>query len=173
MPDQMATKGARNRALLEAAVRSHPQEPYWRYQLGKDHEVHDRFELAWQAYEVALGQLGPQARREPPWRHDLVLRSLFTLKAIGQVEAAVQLAERDMATWPDSPDFFFVLGDVLLDLATRRPEQAGIILPMIESAWRQCLQIGENPALEGAVHGRGSFLAQHNLDLLLGTMTVL
>ena len=170
MPDQMQAKGARNRALLEAAVQSHPLDPYWRYQLGKDHEVHDRFEAAWTAYDAALQQLGPQARREPPWRHDLILRSLYTLKATGRLEAAIHLAELEMPNWPDSPDFYFVLGDVLLDFAAGRADEAAHLLPMIESAWRQCLQIGENPALEGAVHGRGSHLARHNLDALLGTL---
>lgn len=170
MPEQMKTKGPRNRALLEAAVADHPQDAYLHYQLGKDHEVNDRYADAWPAYEQALRLLGPQARREPPWRHDLILRSLYALKAGGQVEQAIQLAEAEMANWPDSPDFYFVLGDVLLELATALPEQATEILPMIENAWRQCLAIGENPQLEGAVHGRGSHLARHNLALLLGTM---
>ena len=173
MPDQMQAKGARNLALLEAAAQSHPDDPYWRYQLGKDHEVHDRFEAAWAAYDAALQQLGAQARRDPPWRHDLILRSLYTLKATGKLEAAIQLAEAEMPNWPDSPDFYFVLGDVLLDFAASQPAQAADLLPMIENAWRQCLQIGENPALEGAVHGRGSHLARHNLDALLGTLAAM
>lgn len=170
MPEQMQAKGERNHALLEAVVDSHPDDPYWRYQLGKDLEVHDHFEAAWAAYDAALQLLGTQAQREPPWRHDLVLRSLYALKATGRLENAIHLAEAEMPNWPDSPDFYFMLGDVLLDFAASKPEQAAGILPMIESAWRQCLHIGENPRLEGAVHGRGSHLAQHNLDALLGTM---
>jgi len=54
-----------------------------------------------------------------------------------------------------------------------QPAQASDILPMVENAWRQCLSIGENPSLEGAVHGRGSHLARHNLALLLGTMAAI
>lgn len=173
MPAQMQVKGARNAALLQAAVQSQPDEPYWRYQLGKDHEVHDRFDAARAAYDAALQQLGDAARREPPWRHDLILRSLYTLKACGRLEAAVHLAQAEMANWPDSPDFYFVLGDVLLELAISQPGQAAELLPMIEGAWRQCLQIGENPQLEGAVHGRGSHLARHNLNALLGTLAAL
>lgn len=170
MPEQMHAKGDRNRQLLEAALAQAPHDAYLHYQLGKDHEVHDRFDAAWPAYEQALQGLDPQARRDPPWRHDLILRALFTLKATGRAAQALELAQSEMANWPDSPDFFFVLGDVLLELATGNPQQAAEILPMIESAWRQCLAIGENPSLEGAVHGRGSHLAQHNLALLLGTM---
>jgi len=170
LPEQMQAKGARNRQLLEAAVQAAPADAYLRFQLGKDHEVHDRFEAAWPAYELALAQLGPQAGRSPPWRHDLVLRSLFVLKATGRLDQAVHLAEAEMAHWPDSPDFFFVLGDVLLDFAMAHPEQAGSLVPLIEDAWQRCLLIGENPQLDGAVAGRGSHLAQHNLDALRATL---
>lgn len=173
MPAQMQTKGTRNQKLLQLAVAAHPQDAYLHYQLGKDEEVHDRFDAAWPSYAASLQLLGTQARRDPPWRHDLILRSLFTLKALGQLDEAIALAEAEMPNWPDSPDFYFVLGDVLLDLAMAQPEQAPEILPMIENAWRQCLTIGENPALEGAVHGRGSHLVQHNLNLLLGTMAAI
>ena len=170
LPSQMQAKGDRNRRLLEAAVRLAPQDAYWQYQLGKDHEVHDRFEAAWQAYDIALGQLGPDAGRSPSWRHDLVLRSLYALKATQRLEAAIHLAEREMPHWSDSPDFYFVLGDVLLDFAAAQPQQAEALLPMIRGAWERCLEIGENPGLEGAVHGRGSHLARHNLDALRATL---
>jgi glycosyltransferase involved in cell wall biosynthesis len=166
LPEQMQAKGDRNLRLLELAVAEHPQEPYWHYQLGKDHEVHDRFQAAWLAYDQALHQLGSQAGREPAWRHDLVLRSIYTLKRLKQLEEAIQLAESEMPHWPDSPDYFFVLGDVLLDFAVAHPARAADLLPLIHQAWQQCLAIGENPRLEGAVHGRGSHLAEHNLTLL-------
>jgi len=63
-----------------------------------------------------------------------------------------------------------VLGDVLLDFAMAHPEQAGSLVPLIEDAWQRCLLIGENPQLDGAVAGRGSHLAQHNLDALRATL---
>ena len=71
-----------------------------------------------------------------------------------------------MAGWSHSPDFFFALGDLLLDWATEEPTRAGDLLPMIESAWLRCLQIGESPDLEGSVAGRGSALAARNLAVL-------
>lgn len=166
LPEQMRTKGDRNRQLLELAVQQAPHNAYLHYQLGKDHEVHDRFEPALQAYNQALSLLGPETSREPSWRHDLMLRRLFTLKALGHLSEAVQYAETEMPTWHDSPDFYFVLGDVLLDFVVAHPEQAGHLVPMIRQAWERCLEIGENPSLEGAVHGRGSVLARQNLSLL-------
>lgn len=165
----MRAKGDRNRLMLERAVAEAPHDPYLHYQLGKDHEVHDRFDAAWLAYEKALRLLGTAPAREPPWRHDLILRTLYTLKARGQIDAAIELADREMPQWQDSPDFHFVLGDVLLDYAIAHPTEHAQVLPMIEHAWERCLEIGENPDLEGAVQGRGSHLARHNLDLLRDT----
>jgi hypothetical protein len=166
LPEQMARKGNRNRTLLEQAVHENPHDAYLQYQLGKDHEVHDRFELALHCYDRAITLLSLQAGKAPGWRHDLILRTLFALKAASRLNEAVQLAEAEMPNWSSSPDFYFVLGDVLLDFAIAHPENHAALLPMIEDAWRQCLIIGENPNLEGAVVGRGSHLAQHNLDLL-------
>ncbi len=170
LPEQMAQKGARNRHLLEEAVRQAPLDAYLHYQLGKDHEVHDRFLEARPHYEQAMQLLGDQAGREPAWRHDLVLRHLFTLKATGQVQAAVVCAEQEMPNWQDSPDFFFVLGDVLLEMAVTQPETGPSLLPMIEECWQRCLSIGENPRLDGAVAGRGSHLARQQLDLLASVL---
>ena len=79
-----------------------------------------------------------------------------------------------MPHWQHSPDFFFALGDLLLDWATEEPARAGELLPMIESAWLRCLEIGERPDLEGSVTGRGSTLAARNLVVLYeGTGQVL
>ena len=61
----------------------------------------------------------------------------------------------------------FAIGDVLLDLAAEQPQQADALIPMMEQAWRRCLEIGERPDQSGAVQGRGSHLAAHNLALLL------
>ena len=173
LPEQRTSKGDRNQRLLALALQDQPDDAYLHYQLGKDLEVRDQFGQAWPAYASALALLGPQAGRDPAWRHDLVLRTLYTLKACGRVPEAIDLAQAEMPHWPDSPDFYFVLGDVLLDHAVAHPEQAHEVVPMIESAWRQCLVIGENPGLEGAVAGRGSVLAERQLQLLQDVVTAL
>ena len=71
-----------------------------------------------------------------------------------------------MPRWPDSPDFFFTLGDLLLDWAAAEPARGAELLPMIESSWLRALEIGERPELQDTVRGRGSFLAAHNLAVL-------
>ena len=155
-------KAGRNERLLALALQAEPLDPYLRYQLGKDLEVQARFDAAAPHYEQALAHTPADAA----WRHDLVLRTLFTWKRLGRFDAAMALAEAEMANWPGSPDFFFTVGDLLLDCAVARPERAGDLLPLIESAWLRSLAIGERPELQDTVRGRGSFLAAHNLEVL-------
>lgn len=68
-----------------------------------------------------------------------------------------------MPHWSHSADIYFTLGDVLLSQALAHPEEADALLPLIESCWQQSPALGDTPDLEGAVHGRGSHLAAHNL----------
>ena len=96
-----------------------------------------------------------------------MLRSLYTLKKLRRFDVAVPLAEAEMPNWPHSPDFWFTLGDLLLDWALAEPARAGELLPMIESSWLKAIEIGERPELPDSVTGRGSFLAAHNLAVVL------
>ena len=51
------------------------------------------------------------------------------------------------------------------------PERAlSDYLPIVESAWKRCLEIGERPELDGAVAGRGSHMAAHNLAVFYETL---
>lgn len=156
---QMAHKQGRNRGLLQQALVARPEDAYLRYQLGKDFEVRSAFDAAAPHYLQALARVDARAT----WRHDLVLRTLFTLKKLGRFEQAISLAEEEMPRWSESPDFHFTLGDLLLDWAASAPARAGELLPMIEASWLRAIEIGERPALHDTVRGRGSFLAAHNL----------
>lgn len=159
LPAQMRGKTGRNERLLKLALAERPADAYLRYQLGKDFEVRGEFAAALPHYEAAHGA----AELQTAWRHDLVLRLLFTLKKLRHFEAALQIAETEMPRWGGSPDFFFTLGDLLLDWALAEPARAAELLPMIESSWLRAIEIGERPELPDSVRGRGSFLAAHNL----------
>ena len=161
--DALVRKRGRNRALLEAELRDRPDDAYAWYQLGKDAAVYDDHERAEQGFSRALAL----CRGDEPWRHDLVARRLYTLKRLKRHDEGLALAGDEMAANDGSPDYFFAVGDLLLDMAADRPQHAAELLPMIEQAWRRCLALGERPDLEGAVAGRGSHLAAHNLALLL------
>lgn len=164
MKEALAAKAGRNRRLLEREVAERPDDAYAWYQLGKDHDVYARYAEALACFERAEPLV--TGTDEPAWLHDLVVRSLHAYKCVGRHAEAVERAEAGLVHWGDSPDFFFALGDLLLDWAASQPERADELLPMIESAWQRCLAIGERPELEGAVAGRGSHLAAHNLALL-------
>lgn len=160
---QLQHKQGRNRALLLKMLEEAPDDAYLLYQTGKDFEVYQQFTDAVGYYQRALARTA----LAETYRHDLVLRLIYSLKRTGQLEQGIQLAEQEMPNWQHSPDFFFAVGDLLLDWAARNPAQAvQDILPIVESSWSKCLEIGEQPDMEGAVKGRGSFLAAHNLAVL-------
>jgi glycosyltransferase involved in cell wall biosynthesis len=159
LPAQMQIKQGRNEALLRRALAEDPGDAYWSYQLGKDLEIRGQFAAALPLYQAARQGVAPQAA----WRHDLVLRLLFTLKSLRHFDAAQTLADAEASNWEQSPDFHFTLGDLLLDQALSDPTQAHALLPRIEASWRRAVEIGERPDLPDSVRGRGSFLAAHNL----------
>ena len=159
---QRAKKSGRNERLLTLALAAAPDDAYLRYQLGKDFEVRGRFDDAAPHYLRALADGDASAA----WRHDLVVRALFTLKKTGRHGAAIALADVEAPSWQASPDFFFTLGDLLLDCAASAPERAAELLPRIEASWLRALEIGERPDLQDTVRGRGSYLAAHNLAVL-------
>jgi hypothetical protein len=170
--DALKAKAGRNAELLARAIAQAPDDAYLHYQIGKDHDVYERWTDACahfsrsRACEEASGAVVTLAGTTPGWHHDRLVREIHALKKCRQHAQAVQLAENAMAAWQHSPDFFFALGDLLLDWATEEPQRAGELLPMIESAWLRCLEIGERPDLEGSVAGRGTTLAARNLAVL-------
>jgi tetratricopeptide (TPR) repeat protein len=159
LPAQMQHKLGRNRRLLAAALAEAPEDAYLAYQLGKDHEVQGEFGPALPHYQQAWRSGPPGAA----WRHDLVLRLMFTLKRLARHDEALALAEREAPNWQHSPDFFFTWGDLLLDGALAQPASAARYLPRIEQAWLRAIEIGEQPTLPDSLRGRGSYLAAHNL----------
>jgi tetratricopeptide (TPR) repeat protein len=160
-PERMTAKRGRNRALLQAELAHSPQDAYLWYQLGKDHAAYDEHAEAAAAFERAQAPGGAA-----PWRLDLAARQLYALKMVGRHADALALAERLLPECRESPDFFFALGDLMLDWAACEPEHGAERLALARQAWEQCLALGERPQWPGAVPGRGSWLAAHNLAVV-------
>ena len=156
-------KKGRNEALLLRALDDAPGDPYLLFQLGVSYELYEDYAGAVVHFRHALRVSKPDCA----FRHDLVVRSIFALKKAQLHPEAIELAETEMPNWQHSPDFFFVLGDLLLDWANLNPATAfEELLPIVESSWLKCLELGDQPMLTGSVMGRGSHLAAHNLAVL-------
>lgn len=167
---QITGKHGRNHALLLGDLSERPNDPYLLYQLGKDADMRADRADACTHYAQALAVTSADAN----WRHELVVCALQALSRAGRLQDALDLADAELGNWAQSPDFFFVLGDVLLEQAIADPRQAiGKWLPLASGAWERCLAIGERPALEGSVAGRGSHLAAHNLGVVRSQLAVL
>jgi len=167
MPQNLARKGDRNETLLMQALEAEPKDAYLWYQLAKEHQARQRPPQAALCFAEAI-RLAPA---DAPYRHSLVVRAIIALKDDAQFDAALALANAEVAHWPDSPDFYFAVGDLYLECATQAPDRAATdFLPIVESAWKRCLEIGERPDLDGAVAGRGGRMAAHNLAVFYETL---
>lgn len=169
LEEQLARKLDRNGPLLLADLKERPGDPYILYQLGKTAEMRCDLPAAAEYYAQALGGTAPADN----WRHGLVIRQMRCLGKIGRADEALALADGEMPNWAGSPDFFFVLGNLLLDRAVADPAKAvSDWLPLAEGAWEQCLVIGERPDLEGSMQGCGSHLARQNLEAVQTQMAL-
>jgi glycosyltransferase involved in cell wall biosynthesis len=160
-------KGERNEILLMRELQDAPADPYLWFQLAKEHQARGRAAQAALCFEEAL----KFAPADAPYRHALVVRGMIALKANGQLGEALALADAEVARWLDSPDFYFTVGDLYLEAASQNPDRAlSEFLPVVEAAWKRCLEIGERPELDGAVAGRGGHMAAHNLAVFYETL---
>ncbi|MDO5101600.1 MAG: glycosyltransferase family 2 protein [Lautropia sp.] len=158
-PAQRATKATRNLDLLMAEVQAHPDDAYYQYQLGKEHDSLQHPQQALTHYQRAY-QLD---RTHPAWRHDLIIRMLECLKRSEQLAQAIELASMELEHWQHSPDFHYVAATLMAEQLKQHPQQQAEYLPLVEALCLQALQLGDVPTLTGAVSGRGSFLAAHLL----------
>ena len=167
---QKARKRDRNYALLLRELAEQPNNPYLMFQFGMEAQARRDLPMACDYVMRALAT----APREAGWRHALVTAAIPLLSCAGRLPDAVALADAEFGQWPESPDYFYVLGDVLFDQAMADPAQAiDHWLPLAQSAWERCLAIGERPDLDGSVAGRGSHLAQQSLDIVRSQLATL
>jgi glycosyltransferase involved in cell wall biosynthesis len=164
--ENLSRKGARNETLLMRELEDAPEDPYLWFQLAKEHQARGRAPQAGLCFREALRLAPPDAA----WRHALIVRAMIALKAAGELHEALVLADAEVANWPESPDFYFTVGDLYLEAAAQDPDRAADFLPIAESAWKRCLEIGERPDLDGAVAGRGGHMAAHNLAVVYETL---
>ena len=161
---QMQKKGERNAQLLLDELAHRPDDPYVLYQLGKETELHHEDYAKAADYYTRAFNLAPQ---DAPYRRNLTLRYVYCLGKAGRMEEALAHADAGIQTWPDFPDLCFALGLILLDAAAKHPDEAATQwLPLAEQIFTRCLEIGDQPEMDGSVIGRGSFLAAQQLAIV-------
>ena len=111
MQAQLDTKKGRNLALLEEILAEMPDDPYMHFQLGKQYDIEQQYDKALSFYHRARELV----RNRSPWYHDLVVRTIECLRHEGCLEEAMIFASDEMPYWDQSPDFYFVVGCLLLD----------------------------------------------------------
>jgi glycosyltransferase involved in cell wall biosynthesis len=117
MPDALARKADRNEVLLLREVEADPGDGYLWFQLGKEHQARERWAQSAECFVQAFNLCPPAA----PYRHALVVRAITVLKMADRLDEAIALADSELTNWPRSPDFFFVVGDLYLERASRFP----------------------------------------------------
>lgn len=157
---QRDRKQGRNLALLQRAVAQQPEDAYFRYQLAREQEQAGDSETAVASYLEALRERPPVS---PPWRHAAVFNAIEFFGRARRFEEGAALVEMEMPHYADAVDFWFVLGGFFFELVWAKPELASEFMPRIEECYLRCLEIGEQPQANGALRGRGSFLAARNL----------
>lgn len=161
---RMQKKGERNTQLLLGELAHRPDDPYVLYQLGKETELHHEDYAKATNYYARAFSLAPH---DAPYRRNLALRYVYSLGKAGRMDEALTQADTAINAWPDFPDLCFALGLVLLDAAAKHPDEAGDRwLPLAEQVFNRCLQIGDQPEMDGSVIGRGSFLAAQQLAIV-------
>lgn len=161
-PDQLADKLPRRERLLRLALATDPSDAYMRYQLGRNLETQGRLVEAVGEYDrMNLSQLPSES-----WRHVFIVQYAHCLTSIDRSFDALSVLTDFSHEYDGSSDFHFVAGNVLVDLAAANPAMAPELLPRAVAEFRRCLDIGEGATLAGHVTGRGSYLAEMNLEVV-------
>lgn len=167
LAERRKAKSGRNEALLLAELTANPCDGFSWFALGREKDVAGKAQQAALCYINAL-RLAPL---EVSYRHRLVVRSITALKESSRLVDAQRLVREEIDRYADSPDFFFAVGDLYLEMASQDPAKAlSHHLPVAQNAWARCLEIGERADLDGSIAGRGGYMAAHNLALCYDVM---
>ena len=155
---QLQTKGDRNISILETILKTGGDDVYYHYQYAKELIGRERHLDAVTHIEIALDAASPVV----PWHLALVSVALQSYGRTAMFERALKLIDSQLPRYLNSTEFWFSVGTLYMNLAFARPKDAKHVLPLLERAFLQCIELGEHASDEGIV-GRGSFLAAQNL----------
>jgi tetratricopeptide (TPR) repeat protein len=167
LKEQLQKKQGRNRRLLAQALQADPDDPYLLYQFGTEHEGAKEYAAAADLYQKAMALLTAR----PGYEHSLLVRAIHCLSQAGRIDEALTMIGQWAGHYPHSPDFHFAAGNAYLNKGVSDPAQAlQLWLPRAVQSWQRCLEIGDQPELEGSMRGRGGFLAALNLQVVFSQL---
>lgn len=154
-------KGERNLLYLEEAVRLHPDDGYYQFQMASTLRNLKRLEESLLYFRNFYRMAEPASG----YRAGGVVLYLYTLLDVGAEECldeAARIVEREERVLGVFPDFCFVCGLFYMKRVLSDVERHMALLPNIEKCYLKCLSLGERPWMGGVV-GTGSFKAAYNL----------
>jgi glycosyltransferase involved in cell wall biosynthesis len=157
--EHLKRKEGRNVSLLRQEIDIRPDDPYLLYQLGRQYLTMGDNAAAADCLTVAR----EKSSAEDATRHSIIIYLLLALRWCERFDEALGIIDAEQDNWENSPDFYFAVAEVYLEWISRNVDLATDLLPVVECAWLKCLQIGENPDLDGSVEGSGSFRPAANL----------
>lgn len=158
--EQAHAKHDRNLTLLKRALEEDPNSAYLHFQLGVQYETVRQ----WPKVVFHLTHARDLGADQQAYAHGLFCRLIHALARCDRLNESLSLGLSAKERWPDSSDVHFAFGNVCLDAAVANPKDAvGVWLPAAQSAWLECLQLGDASVYPDHFIGRGGHLAAHNL----------
>lgn len=154
-------KGERNLPYLEKAVKAHPGDGYYLFQMAYTLRNLKRYRESLPFFRKFYRLAG---KREG-YRSGGVVLYLYTLLDLGggeHLDEAAAIIEKEEPALGGWTDFCFVCGLFYMKRVLSDVERYISLLPGIEGSYLRCLKLGEQPELGGVV-GTGSFRAAYNL----------
>lgn len=153
-------KSERNLSILYDAVKERPQDSYILYQLahtlfvaGKNEEA-----ISWYEKYYKISKVNER------YRCSAIVDYLYSMIRTGKLERGITLIEEEKAHYYDSPDFNFVCATFYRELVLSNVEKYINYLPLIETYYINCLEVGETTKYDSIV-GTGSYAAAYNLGV--------
>ena len=154
-------KGERNLPYLERAVKEHPEDGYYRFQIASTLRNLKRPEESLPHFRAFYRLTDPG----DGYRAGGIVLYLYTLLDLGNaacLDEAAGIIERETETLGDWSDFCFVCGLFYMKRVLSDVVRYIDLLPYIERCYLKCLSLGDR-AETGGVVGTGSFKAAYNL----------
>lgn len=154
-------KGERNLTYLQQAVKDHPGDGYYQFQLASTLRNLKRLEESLPCFRKFYRISG----RKDAFRAGGIVLYLYTLLDLGEMthlDEAGRIIEKEEKVLGNWSDFCFVCGLFYMKRVLSDVGRYFSLLPKIEGSYLKCLALGERPELGGVV-GTGSFKAAYNL----------